>query len=411
MDTCMKRDNLILEAKSIAEAAKAAARDFTSDECARITEIEAEVKSLNEQIDNAVKARSIIEGFKNVEAAKAAIPVEERQAKSLGEHFIKKAASADLKSIMRGGVGATYTADEFAPAKAAEDVHTVPATPANLIMPDIDKNLVTPFRRRLFLSDWLLGGTIDSNALTYFVEKTSGALEGDFQTVAENAKAPALHFGGYDAVTETLRKIMGVIKVSSEMLEDASFLVSEINNRLLFQLALFEENQLLSGNGSGTNVKGLLNREGLQAKTAANAAALGDTIFSAMTQIEVATGLSPDALIINPADYEALRLEKDQNGQYLAGGPFTGAYGTSGLQLEPSPWGLTVIKTPAIPAKTVLVGSGAAATVYRKGGITVDTAFQNEDDFNHDRVAIRARERVALAVRQPAGFCKITVSA
>ena len=62
-----------------------------------------------------------------------------------------------------------------------------------------------------------------------------------------------------------------------------------------------------------------------------------------------------------------------------------------------------------MPAGTILTGASDAATVYRKGGIEVETSFENSDDFEHDRVSIKARERLAMAVRVPAAFVKVTV--
>lgn len=67
-------------------------------------------------------------------------------------------------------------------------------------------------------------------------------------------------------MTDALKKIAGFIKLTDEFLEDAPFLKSEIDGRLLYDLAWFEQ-QLLNGNGSGQNVLGLLNRSGIQTET------------------------------------------------------------------------------------------------------------------------------------------------
>ena len=68
--------------------------------------------------------------------------------------------------------------------------------------------------------------------------------------------------------------------------------------------------------------------------------------------------------------------------------------------------------TPAIAAGTVLVGAFTqGASVIRRQGLTVDVANQNEDDFTHNRIAVRIEERLALAVRYPKAFCKVTVAA
>ena len=66
----------------------------------------------------------------------------------------------------------------------------------------------------------------------------------------------------------------------------------------------------------------------------------------------------------------------------------------------------------AVPVGTALVGAfGSAAMLFRKGGVRVDIANQNADDFEYNRVTIRAEERVGLAVYVPQAFAKVTLAA
>ncbi|MCQ8210889.1 hypothetical protein NPS74_24715, partial [Cutibacterium acnes subsp. acnes] len=77
-----------------------------------------------------------------------------------------------------------------------------------------------------------------------------------------------------------------------------------------------------------------------------------------------------DALLVNPADYVRIRLAKDGNGQYFAGGPFNGQYGNGGVQLNPEMWGLRTVDTPAVEKGTYVLGAfRQGATVLRKGGV------------------------------------------
>jgi hypothetical protein len=96
------------------------------------------------------------------------------------------------------------------------------------------------FGPRLTIADLLGSGAIgaNNNAVSYFVE---GALEGAFTTVAEGGAKPQLHVVDPTIVTDSLKKIAGFIKLTDEMTEDLDFFVSEINNRLLYELAKFEE--------------------------------------------------------------------------------------------------------------------------------------------------------------------------
>jgi len=223
-----------------------------------------------------------------------------------------------------------------------------------------------------------------------------------------------LHVVDPTAVTDVLKTIAGWTKFSDEMIEDLDFIVSEINNRLLYELAKYEEAQILDGPGTGSTLLGLLRRSGIQTELRGNQASadtVADTIFRAITKVGTGSGLDADGLVINPADYQSLRLAKDANNQYFGGGFFSGAYGNGGLSDQPNVWGLRSVITPAMAAGTVLVGAfGQAATLYRKGGVRVESTNSNASDFVSDLVTVRAQERVALAVRKPSGLVKTTIT-
>ena len=330
---------------------------------------------------------------------------EGRPAKSLGEHFVKSVGETIARQKSEGRRVSAQSSEY----KAATDVHITPGPLAPALL-QVDTNIVTGVRRRLTVADLLGSETISGTALTYFVE---GALEaGDFGIVAENGQKPQLHFGDPVAVTEALKKIAAFIKESDELGEDLPFLKSAIDGRLLYQLGLFEENQLLNGSGTGTNIRGLLNRSGIQTIASASVDANADTLFRAITATALNSGLDADGIIITPAVYQALRLSKDANGQYFGGGFFTGQYGNGTIQEQPPLWGLRTVVTPAIAAGTTLVGAFAqSGSVIRKGGVAVEATNTNEDDFTNNRITIRAEERLLLAVRRPSGLVKVTLGA
>ena len=128
--------------------------------------------------------------------------------------------------------------------------------------------------------------------------------------------------------------------------------------------------------------------------------------------VETGSGFFADGIVINPTDYMTFRLSKDANGQYYAGGPFTGPYGVGGIMERPPLWGVRTVVTPAIAAGTVLVGAfQPSSEVLRKGGVRVESTNSNEADFISNRVTIRAEERLLLAVRYPSALVKVTLGA
>jgi HK97 family phage major capsid protein len=401
------REELVKQARDIAEKAKAENRDLTVEEQTTIGEKLTEVKALNDRQVAEAKSRVLLAQLDSLAVTETNDPVDPagKECASLGEHFVKHAHASMIAT--KGRSGASASAPEF---KAATDNHVIGGwTVGAPLLTDFDRTIVRAHRIRLTVADLLGKGTISGNAVSYLVE---AAMEGDYATVAEAGAKPQIHFLNPTQVTDALKKIAGFIKLTDEFLEDADFLVSEINNRLLYQLGFFEEKQLLAGDGAGQNILGLLGRSGIQTETAAAVGDNADAIFRAITKIELNSGLPADGLVINPSDYQTFRLEKDGNKQYLGGGFFQGQYGTSDMPMQPPLWGLRTVVTPAIAAGTVLVGAySMASTLYRKGGIRVESTNSNASDFTSNLVTVRAEERIALAVRVPLGFCKLTLSA
>lgn len=395
MNLLEQREAAVKAARAIAEGAKAAGRDLSPDDISQIGVKLDEVKNLSEKIEGAKSSEDMLAKLGALDGG-----VHDRNtndAKNLGEHFVKH-AGAQLRAL-RNTPGASVSAPEF---KAPTDVQVT----GGLVFPQIDTSVVQGYRRQAVVADLLGSGSLSGQSITYFVE---GARDGNFATVAEAGKKPQLHYN-FTTVTESLSKIAGFIKLSDEMIEDLAFLVSEINQRLLYDLSIFEENQLLNGDGVAPNLRGILLRSGIQTETGASIADNLDAIFRALTKVQTVTGLASDGVVIHPTDYQTFRLSKDANQQYYGGGPFSGPYGNDGVPVQPALWGARTVVTAAIAQGTVLVGAfKQGGTVYRKGGVTVSSTNSNVDDFEHNLVTIRAEERLALAVRIPPAFVKVTL--
>lgn len=405
-----KRAAALRAAQEIIDGAKGAARDLTVDEKSTVEAKFAEVDGLDTQIKAASDSDAIMARLGSYGAPAAGDGDREAKgaAKSLGEHFIKSVGMDGLSRV-KTVTGSTVAAPEWAPAvKAAADTQ---ATPGGLApwLTTYDQTIVRAFRRPV-VSDLLGQGTLgaNSNAVTYLVE---GAVEGGLATVAEGGAKPQFHIADPTTRTDALKKIAGFLKFTDEMVEDAEFWVSEINQRGIYMLALAEETQLLNGDGLGSNVLGLLNRSGIQTETSAAATDNADAIYRALSKVQTATGLTADGIVINPADYQALRLRKDGNGQYFGGGFFQGEYGNGGIEWQPPLWGARTIVSAAVAAGTAVVGAfNTAATVYRKGGVRVESTNSHASDFTNNLITTRIEERVALAARIPAAFTKVTLS-
>lgn len=336
-------------------------------------------------------------------------PAAATSAKSLGDFFVQ--TKGDQIGRLAAGRGTISTDSEWTGpgTKAATDPNTVPTGSGwSGYLTDHDRSIVTARREQLVVADLIGSGNVSGSHIAYPVE-AADRYEGGFGVVPEGGVKPSIRYNTPEIVTESLSKLAGVTKITDEMFQDTPFLVSTINNDLLYDLGVAEEDQLLNGDGAGSNLTGILNRSGIQELVSDGAGDDLEAVFKARNAVRNVTPLVADAVVVSPVDYERFRLLTDGNGQYIAGGPFQGQYGQGGLMVEPPLWGLRTVVSNVLPAGTALVGAfRQAATLYRKGGVRVETTNANEDDFVRNLVAIRAEERLGLAVRRPSAFVKIT---
>lgn len=404
------RDAVLAEARQIVDGARTAGRDLSADETKQLNGHVAKIQGLNERIELAANGANALKAFGSLPPADNGGTLKtfgnDAEPKSWGHHFVKH-CGAKLRE-MKGVSGASVTAPEF---KASGDYQAVPGVFSD-VLTTIDRTIIPAVRPRLVIADLLGSGTISGQSISYFIE---GAFEGAFAPVAEGGSKPQVHVADPTIVTDALRKLAGFIKFTDEMLEDLDFVVSEINGRLPYQLSKVEEAQLLDGAGTGQNLLGLLRRSGIQTEargTTASGDTVADTIFRAITKCSVVAGLDADGIVIHPTDYQALRLARDVNGQYYGGGFFSGQYNVGGIMDYPNIWGLRTVVSPSTSVGTALVGAfKQVGTVYRKGGVRIESTNSHAEDFTNNLVTTRVEERIGLAVRRPAGLVKVTLTA
>lgn len=405
MNLKQQREAALQAARDIAEQAKGEARDLTADEISTVDQHLAKADDLKAQIERAEKSAEMVARIGAIAPGKSDDEEPSISARDLGEHFVKAGLADRVKEAYRAGGQFSLSSPEF---KAATDPTLTSNTGG---LPTTYGGVIETRYRQLTIADLLASGTLSNPTLTYWQQ---GTLTGDVTAVAEGATKPSLNFA-FTQVTEALAKLAGVTKVSDEMTEDADFMVSIIRSQLLQRLAIVEEDQILNGSGSAPNLRGLLNRVGIQTySTPATSTPKKtlDGVFHAIQMVKNNSYLPADGIVMNPTDYENVRLGVDGQSQYYGGGPFTGAYGNDGFSMQPGLWTLPTVVTPAIAAGTVLVGSfKQGGQLFRKGGVRLESTNSNEDDFKKNLVAIRAEERVALAVYTPAAFVKVTITA
>ena len=336
----------------------------------------------------AAEARGLDIARADVVGGDAPDPV--RELRSVGDQFV---ASEQFKSLdHRQG-------SRFSTGVVEVQNATMTTTASEIVQPDvtgtlIEKRFDPPRIEALFAS-----GSTSSGTVRYFVETTAtNAAAG----VAEEGLKPESSLV-LDEVDEPVRKIATVLKITDEMLADVPFVSSYLTARGGLFVALETNDQLLNGSG-GSDLTGVLNRSNLATPVYVGSGTTHDAIYRQITAIRSTAFMEPDGIVVHPKDWETLRLAKDKNDQYYAGGPFTGQYGNGGMAGE-TLWGLRVVVTTAIAEGSILVGAFATCgQVFNRQGLTVEATNSNENDFIYNRVAFRFERRLALAIYRPGAF-------
>lgn len=242
---------------------------------------------------------------------------------------------------------------------------------------------VLPRPRRLTVRDLLAPGTTSASLVTYpqetgFANNAAVVSEGESKPesaiVIEDENAP-------------VRTIAHLVNTSSALFEDSPALRSYASARLLAGLTLVEEEQLLMGDGTGMNLRGLVTWAEAYDDTGQIGVTMWHVLRHAMRQVEIAE-FAASGIVINPTDAEKLDLLADTTGQFI----------------RPD-WAPPIVSTPAMTEGDFLVGAFAdAAQIFDRQQASVLISREHSDNFERNRVTILGEQRLALACYRPEAF-------
>lgn len=252
----------------------------------------------------------------------------------------------------------------------------------------------------LDLLDILASGETNSNSIEYVRQATRTNNAAETQEISAKPQSVL----DWDLVTVPVRTIATYVVTSRQVLEDEPRLRGLIDDELMFMVRQRLQTQLLSGDGTGVNLTGILNTSGIQTRVHATSGARfsatdtrADTIRRAITDLALAFHPA-DGILLNPVDAEDLELEKDTTGQYIK------AYDAVALRI----WRVPVIEHTVITAGTALVGNFArGAKWFMRNDVSVEAGVIN-DQFIRNMFTVLAEVRAALTVPYPDAFERIT---
>jgi HK97 family phage major capsid protein len=277
------------------------------------------------------------------------------------------------------------------------DVKTLMTTAVGWAPPIIRTGrLLEDEQRPVQVLDILPSTTTGASAVVYMEETTftnAAAELAEGGTYAESALQ-------LTEQSSPVRKIATFLPVTDEQLEDVAQVQGYINNRLPFMLRQRLDAQVLNGNGTAPNLRGIINVVGIQTQ-AKGTDPTPDAVYKAMTKVRVTGRANPSVFVVHPDDWTDVRLLRTADGLYIWGNP-----SEAGLERI---WGIPVVQADALTVGTGLVGdfAGYCELSFRRG-IEVKVSDSHGTFFIEGKQAIRADVRCAMVTYRPSAFCTVT---
>lgn len=416
MTTPRSAKQYVDEVQAIYRAAETAGRELTPSE-------RGDVEGLLESAESQRRVENQLKGLGQelggpLMRSLGADPMSNTASGGPGDRFVQSAGYQRIKSAeirpQQFSSGLISVSDGPLLTKGTILESTAGGPGGGLTPPFYEPGIVSKLFEQLGVGDLFGQSQTAASQVRYISEgtATSGAAG-----VAEAGTKPESTLA-YSEVQEPVKKIATFLPISDEMLEDAPSVQSYLNGRLSLFVTIEEERQLLRGNGTNELI-GLFNRSGGQAINTTTKGAADDNAVALLKVLNNTRGssfLEPDAIIMHPSNWLTTRLLRDGTGgtvgQFYGGGPFQAAYGGGAPQSNAfvdTLWNKRVVLSTVVGAGTALVGSfGTGAHVWRKGGVSVEASNSHSDYFQHNLVALRAEERLALGLYRPSAFTAVS---
>ena len=362
-----------------------------------------------------------------------------------------------MKAQGTAGLQGTYTSGTVVPPAGNLAVGTL--FPAGTAGPAVEPTFLPGISEMRFypnvIASLFPSMPVSGPIVSYVREET---FTNNAAAVPEGATKPT-SMSGVKRYSEQIGKIANLERVTDEMIQDAPYFWALVQRRGVFGVTRKEEIELLCGTGM-PGINGLYNRSvagtnsfpsgfntpsvvtpvtnvviggapgaGTGSVTLASVTpgrkftlptdytkgtAAAEAIMTAITDIRMTWFYEPDAVLMNPVDWQTIRLAKDANGQYLGGSFFGTNYGQAqnagpvsslGVEQGLTLWNKRVVSTPVQPLGLPIVGCFAdGGQVLRLGGLRVDLTNTNGFDYEQNLWTMRIEERVGLLVDHPELF-------
>jgi HK97 family phage major capsid protein len=200
----------------------------------------------------------------------------------------------------------------------------------------------------------------------------------------------------YQEVNMTAQYIAGILRISRQMLDDFSALLSYLNMRAMELYLRAEDQQILNGTGVAPQIQGILP---LATPAVVTTGPNVERIIWSIAQIE-SLSLSADGVVVHPAAYWSIVLNKASgSGEY----DLPGVVVVQNGQLYIA--GVPIYKTTAMPITTYLTGDWTfGAQFFIREQPSIQLFDQDRDNVPLNLITLRIEGRAGLAVYRTEAF-------
>ena len=200
--------------------------------------------------------------------------------------------------------------------------------------------------------------------------------------------------------TVQIQKIRDFVDICIDMIDDYSFVASEVEQLVNESVKLKEEAEILLGAGNILSVNSIASEF-----DPANVLAPFTSAFQSATLAELTAAMKAqiftfgaenswdaNTIVMNYNDFVKFMHQKNTDNDYLL--PNFVMQGSAVLN------GMTIVTSPLVVPNTLYVFDSTKGEILDRQGATLEMSYENNDNFEHEIVTLKVVERLQFHVAQ-----------
>lgn len=353
------------------------------------TELIDELETIKKSNDSDELKVKFVELESSINALKESVKTNEAPAKkSLKDMIVEKAEA--IKSLVKSKSGMVSLA-----LKAEMNPTDLGANRGEAYGQFVGGTFDIPYRSETRIVDLFRRTPVSTEYIKYREQATVTRDAGVVVNCATNASDTKVT---YKTRTVQIAKVRDFVDVCIDMMDDYDFITSEIQFLVSSSIRLKADAEVLKGAGDINSIDAIAS-----VFDPANILAPYSNAFTNSTLAELTGAMKAqiytfgqemayeaDTIIMNYNDWVKFMHQKNANGDYLLPNFVTQGDGVLN--------GMRVITSPLVDPNTLYVLDSTKGQILDRQGVTVELSYENNDNFEHEIVTVKALERIQFFV-------------